>query len=81
MMVGLAYSDAQGRVYFDETKSPLADGGIVREVQPDELIPLPPGAIVSMLPGRAPKLAAGRAVPKRTALGDAGHAQPGGAAP
>ena len=69
MMVGLAYSDAQGRVYFDETKSPLADGGIVREVQPDELIPLPPGAIVSMLPGRAPKLAAGRAVPKRTALG------------
>jgi pyruvate-formate lyase-activating enzyme len=69
MMVGLAYSDAQGRVYFDETKSPLADGGIVREVRPDELIPLPPGAIVSMLPGRAPKLAAGRAVPKRTALG------------
>jgi pyruvate-formate lyase-activating enzyme len=69
MMVGLAYSDAQGRVYFDEGKSPLADGGIVREVRPDELIPLPPGAIVSMLPGRAPKLAAGRAVPKRTAIG------------
>jgi len=68
-MVGLAYTDAQGRVYFDEAKSPLADGGIVREVHPDELIPMPPGAIVSMLPGRAPKLAAGRPVPKRTALG------------
>jgi len=69
MSVGLAYSDARGRVFFDETKSPLADGGIVREVHPDELIPLPPGAIVSMLPGRAPKLAAGRPVPNRTALG------------
>jgi pyruvate-formate lyase-activating enzyme len=68
-MVGLAYTDAQGRVYFDETKSPLADGGIVREVQPDELIPMPDGAIVSMLPGRSPKLAAGKPVPKRTALG------------
>jgi pyruvate-formate lyase-activating enzyme len=68
-VVGLAYTDAQGRVYFDEAKSPLADGGIVREVHPDELIPMPPGAIVSMLPGRAPKLAAGRPVPKRTALG------------
>jgi pyruvate-formate lyase-activating enzyme len=69
MSIGLAYTDARGRVFFDETKSPLADGGIVREVRPDELIPLPPGAIVSMLPGRAPKLAAGREVPKRTALG------------
>jgi pyruvate-formate lyase-activating enzyme len=69
MSVGLAYSDARGRVFFDETKSPLADGGIVREVDPGELIPMPPGAIVSMLPGRAPKLAAGRPMPKRTALG------------
>jgi pyruvate-formate lyase-activating enzyme len=69
MSVGLAYTDARGRVFFDETKSPLADGGIVREVHPDELIPMPPGAIVSMLPGRAPKLAAGKPVPKRTALG------------
>jgi pyruvate-formate lyase-activating enzyme len=69
MGVGLAYSDARGRVYFDATKTPLADGGIVRPVQPAELIPLPPGAIVSMLPGRSPTLAAGRAVPRRTALG------------
>ena len=27
---GLAYSDARGRIYFDETRSPLADGGIER---------------------------------------------------
>ena len=69
MRVGLAYSDARGRVFFDATKSPLADGGIVRDVQPSELIPMPDGAIVSMLPGRSPALAGGRAVPRRTALG------------
>ncbi len=69
MRVGLAYSDARGRVYFDATKTPLADGGIVRNVQPGELIPLPPGAIVSMLPGRSPTIAGGRTVPRRTALG------------
>jgi hypothetical protein len=69
MRVGLAYSDARGRVYFDAAKTPLADGGIVRDVQPAELIPLPPGAIVSMLPGRSPTLAGGRTVPRRTALG------------
>jgi pyruvate-formate lyase-activating enzyme len=69
MSVGLAYSDARGRVYFDATKTPLADGGIVRDVARAELIPLPPGAVVSMLPGRSPSLAGGRTVPRRTALG------------
>jgi pyruvate-formate lyase-activating enzyme len=69
MGVGLAYSDARGRVYFDATKTPLADGGIVRDVRRDELIPLPAGAIVSMLPGRSPTLGGGRSVPRRTALG------------
>lgn len=69
MGVGLAYSDARGRVYFDATKTPLADGGIVRDVERAELIPLPPGAVVSMLPGRSPALAGGRTVPRRTALG------------
>ena len=69
MGVGLAYSDARGRVYFDASKTPLADGGIVRDVQRAELIPLPPGAIVSMLPGRSPTLAGGLRVPRRTALG------------
>lgn len=69
MRVGLAYSDARGRVFFDATKSPLADGGIVRGVQPAELMPMPDGAVVSMLPGRSPRLAGGRTVPRRTALG------------
>jgi pyruvate-formate lyase-activating enzyme len=69
MRAGLAYSDARGRVFFDATKTPLADGGIVRDVQPSELIPLPEGAIVSMLPGRSPLLGGGRSVPRRTALG------------
>jgi pyruvate-formate lyase-activating enzyme len=68
MSVGLAYSDARGRIYFDPAKTPLADGGIVRAVDAAELIPAPPGTVVSMLPGRAPKLAAGAAA-RRTALG------------
>jgi len=69
MGVGLAYTDARGRIYFDTTKTPLADAGIVRDVARAELIPLPDGAVVSMLPGRSPALAGGRTVPRRTALG------------
>jgi hypothetical protein len=69
MDVGLAYTDARGRVFFDTTKAPLANGGIVRGVRAEELIPLPPGAIVSMLPGRSPKMAGGATASRRTALG------------
>lgn len=65
---GLAYTDARGRVYFDATRSPLADGGIVRAPQPSELLPLPLGAVVTMLPGRTPLLAGGRKAARRTAL-------------
>jgi pyruvate-formate lyase-activating enzyme len=65
----LAYTDARGRVYFDETVSPLADGGIVRAPARDELIPLPDGAVVTMLPGRSPRLAGGKTAARRTALG------------
>jgi pyruvate-formate lyase-activating enzyme len=65
----LAYTDARGRVFYDDTVAPLADGGIVREPRPGELIPLPDGAVVTMLPGRAPQLAGGRAAARRTALG------------
>jgi pyruvate-formate lyase-activating enzyme len=67
--VGLAYTDARGRVFFDERHAPLADGGIARAARADELIPLPEGAVVTMLPGRTPRLAGGRTVPRRTALG------------
>ena len=67
-MTGLAYADARGRIYFDETRSPLADGGIERAPQPDELIPAPPGTVTTMLPGRAPLLAGGTVASRRTAL-------------
>jgi pyruvate-formate lyase-activating enzyme len=51
-MTGLAYCDRAGRIYYDETRTPLADGGIVREAQRDELIPAPPGTVQVILPGR-----------------------------
>ncbi len=58
-MSALAYCDAAGRIYFDETQEPLADGGIVREVRADELIPAPPGAVPMVLPGRRPRVRSG----------------------
>lgn len=69
MSPGLAYTDARGRVFFDADALPLADGGVVRAPQTAELIPLPDGAVVTMLPGRAPRLAGGRVARRRTALG------------
>jgi pyruvate-formate lyase-activating enzyme len=51
-MPGLAYCDREGRIYYDETRTPLADGGIVREVLPEELIPAPAGTVEMILPGR-----------------------------
>jgi pyruvate-formate lyase-activating enzyme len=66
---GLAYADARGRIFFDEERTPFADGGDVREPRADELIPAPAGALPSMLPGRAPRLSRGSNVVKRIALG------------
>ena len=67
--IGLAYADARGRIYFDETSTPLADGGDVREPRPDELIPAPPGIVPTMLPGRSPLVARGaNSAARRTAL-------------
>jgi pyruvate-formate lyase-activating enzyme len=66
--VGLAYTDARGRVYFDADREPLADGGVVRAPLADELLPLPDGAVVTMLPGRSPLIVGGRAQHRRTAL-------------
>jgi pyruvate-formate lyase-activating enzyme len=65
----LAYTDARGRVFFDESTSPLADGGIVRAPLAGELMPIPDGAVVTMLPGRSPLLTGGRTATRRTALG------------
>lgn len=66
-MIGLAYCDKAGRIYFDESREPLADGGIVRNVQREELIPAPPGTVPMVLPGRNPLLRDGVAS-KRLAL-------------
>jgi len=65
---GLAYTDARGRIYFDPSRSPLADGGIERPAEPDELIPAPPGTVSTMLPGRAPLVAPNLPLSRRTAL-------------
>jgi pyruvate-formate lyase-activating enzyme len=51
---GLAYCDRASRIYFDEKRTPLADGGVVREAADDELIPAPPGTVPAVLPGRRP---------------------------
>jgi pyruvate-formate lyase-activating enzyme len=67
-MTGLAYTDARGRIFFDETRSPLADGGIERPPRREELIPAPPGTVSTMLPGRAPLLRGGGVASRRTAL-------------
>ncbi|HTU71320.1 MAG TPA: radical SAM protein [Candidatus Baltobacteraceae bacterium] len=58
-MIGLAYCDRAGRIYYDETRTPLADGGIVREAFADELIPAPPGTVEMILPGRRARTTAG----------------------
>ncbi|GAC1572101.1 MAG: radical SAM protein [Candidatus Elarobacter sp.] len=67
-MTGLAYTDGRGRIFFDDTRSPLSDGGIEREPLRDELIPAPPGTVTTMLPGRTPLLVGGRTAGGRTAL-------------
>ena len=68
-MIGLAYTDTRGRIYYDPARAPLADGGLERAPTRDELIPAPPGTVPTMLPGRAPLLAGGRPAERRTALG------------
>lgn len=60
-MIGLAYCDKAGRIYFDERSEPLGDGGIARRVERDEVIPAPPGTVPLVLPGRRPRLRAGAA--------------------
>ncbi len=57
----LAYASAGGRIFFDDVRVPLADGGHVRLPQPDELIAAPEGTVPTLLPGRAPLVADGGA--------------------
>ncbi|HEY5348576.1 MAG TPA: radical SAM protein [Candidatus Lustribacter sp.] len=58
-MTGLAYCDREGRIYYDEERTPLADGGVVREAAPAELIPAPPGTVEMILPGRLARTTTG----------------------
>ncbi|MBV9333824.1 MAG: radical SAM protein, partial [Candidatus Eremiobacteraeota bacterium] len=50
----LASCDDRGGISFDSEIAPFADGGIVREPTPGELIPAPAGTIEYVLPGRMP---------------------------
>jgi len=69
MTVGLAYCDSASRIYFDEHRSPLADGGIIRAPAIDELIPAPPGTVSMILPGRRPLLAHSSGLLQKASLG------------
>lgn len=53
-MIGLAYCDKRGRIYFDEDVEPLADGGVIRNAAEEELIAAPQGCVPMVLPGRRP---------------------------
>ncbi len=64
---GLASCDAKDRIAYDPALLPLADGGIVREALPDELIPAPPGTLKISMPGRHPMTTIGP-IAGRTAL-------------
>lgn len=59
-MIGLAYCDDRGRIFYDESREPLADGGIVRPVRRDEVIAMPDGCVQMILQGRRPILHQGR---------------------
>ena len=52
--VALASCDAGGRISYDPSVVPLADGGIVREAVLAELIPAPQSTLEMLLPGRRP---------------------------
>lgn len=67
--IGLAYADPKGRIYFDDSQTPLADGGDVRLPRRDELIAAPKGAVPTMLPGRGPLLDDFSIPARRVALG------------
>jgi pyruvate-formate lyase-activating enzyme len=60
-MIGLAYCDNANRIYFDESREPLADGGIIRRAATGELIPAPAGTVETILPGRRPMVTEGSA--------------------
>jgi pyruvate-formate lyase-activating enzyme len=54
VIAGLASCDSAGRITYDSRYVPLADGGLVREALPGELLPAPAGTLEMMLPQRRP---------------------------
>jgi pyruvate-formate lyase-activating enzyme len=52
--VALASCDVRGRIAYDASLVPLADGGLVREPRDDELIAAPEGTMPMLLPRRHP---------------------------
>ncbi len=65
--VGLVSCDAAGAIKYDPRFEPLADGGIVRQISPAELIPAPEGIVKMLLPRRAPLTTIGP-LAERTAM-------------
>jgi pyruvate-formate lyase-activating enzyme len=63
----LVSCDNAGAIEYDEQIVPLADGGLVREAQRDELIAAPAGVVQMMLPGRNPLTTIGP-IAERTAF-------------
>ncbi|MEO9169577.1 MAG: radical SAM protein [Candidatus Baltobacteraceae bacterium] len=64
MSAGLAYCNAKGEIFYDETYAALADGGLVREPRRDELTLAPAGTVQMILPGRRALTAEGALVRK-----------------
>lgn len=60
-MIGLAYCDKAGRIFYDPATEPLADGGIVRPIAQDEILRAPPGTVPLVLPQRHPRVRQGKA--------------------
>ncbi len=58
-MIGLAYCDKAGRIFYDENAEPLGDGGIIREVSSEDLVPAPPGTVPMVLRERHPRVTKG----------------------
>lgn len=65
--VGLVSCDSGGAIEYDPRFVPLADGGIVREAVPAELIAAPEGVVEMLLPRRAPLTTIGP-LAERTAM-------------
>lgn len=51
----LVYADSQGNIFdFPELEMAVSSGGVWRQPDPQDLIPMPPGSELFLLPGRLP---------------------------